>query len=294
MILVTGATGFIGRAVVTELLRTGHRVRCLVRNPDRAKDLAAAGCELVVGDVLDAASVRSAATGVRAIYHLTHTMTGQTATGSFAELDLQAVRNVRATGVDRVLYVSILGVDAGAADQLGRARWAVEEELRQVGHPTVVRVGTVIGRGGYGFETLAGAVSRSPVVILPGGREHRDQPIGLADLVRLLALALDDERTYGRTFEEGTPAALTYGEMADGIAAVLNKRRVTVGVPGWLLRPLAPFVERAQRMPPGTFAAVLEGLGKDMVCRPGSPSLHETLGVSVADFRQAVEAVLRA
>ena len=151
-ILVAGATGIIGRRLAPALARDGHRVRCLVRDPARAANLAAAGCELAVADLAaPGAELGDALEGVEVAYWLVHMMSERgyaegerAAAGAFA-------RAASAAGVDRLVYLGGLGDDPEASPHL-RSRHATAEALAAEGPPlTYFRAAMVIGAGSESF-----------------------------------------------------------------------------------------------------------------------------------------------
>ena len=154
-VLVAGSTGYIGRRLALRLAGSGNAVRCLARNPGRAKDLEAAGCEVLVGDVLDPESLRWPLSGVRVAYYLVHSM-GRGASGDFAESDLRAATNfaeaAAEVGVERIIYLGGLG--EGGSRHL-RSRHETARALGSTGiDVTYMRAAVVIGAGSESFQTI--------------------------------------------------------------------------------------------------------------------------------------------
>ena len=193
LILITGATGYVGGELLKALLAAGYPVRCLARRPEvlRAKGLS--GVEVVAGDVLDAASVRSAMAGVDTAYYLVHSMGS---TESFEEQDRTAAQNftdaARDAGVRRIIYLGGLGHSADKLSAHLRSRHEVGEVLRSTGVPVVeFRASVVIGSGSLSFEMIRALVERLPVMIAPRWVSVAAQPIAIADLLSYLLAALD-------------------------------------------------------------------------------------------------------
>src|SRR5512144_3143363 len=106
LVLLTGATGYVGGRLLPMLVEAGWRVRCLARQPERLSSRLPAEVEVVRGDLLDAASLSQALSGVEAAYYLVHSMG---ATGDFEEHDRLAADNfgaaARAAGVRHIIYL---------------------------------------------------------------------------------------------------------------------------------------------------------------------------------------------
>ena len=291
------ASGFVGRQLVGALLAEGRVVRCLVRNPARVPELAEAGCEIVQGDISDAAAVRRAMASVAAVYVSIHTLSPQPAGGAarFTDVEKSGLQNViaacRSCGVTRVVYVTSLGVSADASSEWLRERWHVEQSLVDGGiDATVVRPGHIVGVGGRGFDTMVGNARRR-VAITFGGALPRMRTIAIDDLVCYLVGVLDDPRTYGQRYDVGDDDVLSINQLIDGIAAILGRRRpIKAAVPMRLLGALAPFVERGTKLPAGAVTGFVDGMKVDAV---GDPvPIRAILPRPLLPFRAAVERAL--
>jgi NADH dehydrogenase len=151
MILVTGASGFVGRHVVRDLSAGGVRVRALVRSARGAAELEGAECELVRGDVTDPASLLAAARGVRTIVHLVAIVAGAPATFErvMAAGTGNLVEAARESGVRRIVLMSALGTGPGATVPYFRAKWAAEQAVASSGvDHAVLRPSFVFGTDG--------------------------------------------------------------------------------------------------------------------------------------------------
>ena len=203
LILVTCATGYVGGELLKALLAAGHRVRCLARRPEALP--AAAGAEVVRGDVLDSVSVRAAVAGVDTAYYLVHSMAS---TGSFEEEDRAAARAfgdaAREAGVRRIVYLGELGRSSQELSAHLRSRHEVGEILRSSGVPVIeFRASIVIGSGSLSFEMIRALVERLPVMIAPRWVSVLAQPIAISDLLDYLLAALDLAPGPGGAFEIG-------------------------------------------------------------------------------------------
>jgi uncharacterized protein YbjT (DUF2867 family) len=230
MILLTGATGYVGVRLLEKLLAAGRPVRCLARRPEA---LAGLGAEIAAGDALDPAAVRRAMEGVGTAYYLVHSMA---APGSFEETDRRAAgvfaAAAREAGVARIVYLGGLG---GAAPDLSphlRSRHEVGEILRSSGVPVLeFRASIVIGSGSLSFEMVRALVERLPVMIAPRWVAAPAQPIAIGDLVAYLLAALDCPLPESRIFEIGGADRVSYGGLMREYARQRGLRRLIVPVP---------------------------------------------------------------
>jgi uncharacterized protein YbjT (DUF2867 family) len=233
LILVTGATGYVGGLLLKALLAAGHRVRCLARRPEVLRAQAPDGAEVVAGDVLDAASVRAAMEGVHTAYYLVHSMGS---VGSFEEQDRAAAQifgeAARKSGVRRIVYLGALGSSSQKLSAHLRSRHEVGEILRSSGVPVIeFRASIVIGAGSLSFEMIRSLVERLPVMIAPRWVSAPAQPIASSDLVKYLLAALNLPPGGSRMFEIGGPDQVSYGGLMREYASQRGLKRLVISVP---------------------------------------------------------------
>src|SRR4051794_17724970 len=185
-VLVTGATGYVGSKLTSELLQRGHRVRTLSRRGAGAGDARR-------GDVLSGQGLPDALTGVGTAYYLVHSMGSG---GDFVAKDRQTAVNFAEAAanadVARVVYLGGLG--STDSEHL-RSRHEVAQLLRaRLGAKLVyVRAAMIIGPGSASYDILEHLVRRLPVMIVPRWLDTKTQPIALADIVTTLADLADAE-----------------------------------------------------------------------------------------------------
>ena len=275
-ILVLGASGFVGGYLTKRLLADGYRVRCLVRSPDKVREQADAGCEIVQGDILDLASVLRATRGVDAVYVAIHTLApqrGDSAKRGFMELEMTGlqhiVRGCRESGVRRIIYLTSLGISSASTDAWTAGRWNIQQYLLGTGlDVTVIQPGMIVGIGGQGFNmVLANARKRVAVVI--GNGRNKSRCIAIDDLTYYLTGVLQDERAYGQCYAVGSDDVLTADELIDVAANVLGCRHPRkIHVPLSLLRLAAPLLQALAKVPRGAISGVFDGLGADLIGNP--------------------------
>jgi uncharacterized protein YbjT (DUF2867 family) len=233
LILITGATGYVGGRLWKTLLAAGHRVRCLARRPESLRSAGMAGAEVVAGDVLDPGSLHAALAGVHTAYYLVHSMGSA---GSFEEEDRRAARNfaeaARDCGVSRIIYLGGLGESSPTLSPHLRSRHEVGEILRSSGLSVIeFRASVVIGSGSLSFEMIRALVERLPVMIAPRWVSIPAQPIAIQDLLEYLLAALDLPCEESRTFEIGGADQVSYGGLMSEYARQRGLKRLILPVP---------------------------------------------------------------
>jgi len=224
-VLVTGATGFVGRRLVPALVDAGHEVRAMTRHPDTYDGPG----EPVHGDVHDPASLTAALADVDVAYYLVHSLDDN----DFERKDAAAARAFGTAaadaGVRQLIYMGGLGADDQELSAHLRSRREVEGLLAQGGVPvTVLRSAIVVGAGGISWEITRQLIKNLPAMVVPRWATTRTQPIAVDDVIRYLVGVADHPDALGRVFEIGGPDQLTYVEMLQIAAEVDGKRALPV------------------------------------------------------------------
>jgi uncharacterized protein YbjT (DUF2867 family) len=224
-VLVTGATGFIGRRLVPELVDRGLTVRAMTRRPEAYDGPG----EAVGADVHDAASLTDALKGVDVAIYLVHSLDDP----DFERKDAEAARSfgraAAEAGVSQIVYMGGLGADGEDLSPHLRSRREVEGLLGEAGVPvTVLRAAIVVGAGGISWELTRQLVKNLPAMVVPRWVATMTQPIAVDDVIRYLAGVVGKQEAYGRVFEIGGADRLTYLEMLQVAAEVGGGRRVPI------------------------------------------------------------------
>jgi len=225
-ILVTGATGFIGRRLVRALVEAGHDVKAMTRHPETYDGPG----RPVRGDVGERASLTEPLEDVDVAYYLVHSLDNT----DFEKRDADAARMfakvAATTGVGQIVYLGGLGNEHnGALSAHLRSRREVEGLLGSTGIPvTVLRAAIVVGKGGVSWEMTRQLVKKLPAMVVPKWVGTRTQPIGIDDVVSYLVGVAGHEKALGQVYEIGGPEVLTYGEMLQQAAMVMNGRELPV------------------------------------------------------------------
>jgi len=280
-VLVTGGTGFIGHHVVHALRARNVGVRCLVRDPKRARRLSAWGAELVVGDVTDPTVLRAACIGASAVVHLVAIIKGSRA--DFERVMEHGTRNLVAAaegaGVGRFVLVSALGVDERTKDAVPyfTAKWEMERAVRSSSLQYVIfRPSFVFGEDGGVLPTFVRLARLAPVTPIVGSGEQRMQPIWVDDVAEYVTRAIDHPGAAGRVFEIGGPEAVTWNEFWARLKRTLGARRPSLHVPVGLLRAQASLTERLPGAPVTRDQLTMLELGDNVV---GDSSANDVFGL---------------
>jgi uncharacterized protein YbjT (DUF2867 family) len=266
VIAVAGATGYIGDLLARRLAGDGEEVVALARSPEKAEDLAAAGCEVRRADVLDPETLGPALEGVDVAYYLVHSM-GRGGDGDFAMRDQEGGRNFAAAaakaGVKRIVYLGGLG---SGSEHLN-SRHATAVTLRAGEVPVAYyRAAAVIGAGSESFLTVYYLVRRLPAMVTPKWTTVRTQPIAARDVVTDLAAAADLALPLDRELQIGGPDVTTYGGMIDELAAAMDHRKpLRVTVPVLTPRLSSLWVGLVTPVDVGVARPLIEGLSHETV-----------------------------
>lgn len=296
IILVTGATGYVGGRLVPELVARGYRVRVLVRARTPGEEARWPGAEVVVGDAADPAALLRAMQGVHAAYYLIHSLLlGSRNVGA---VEAMYARNFRqaaeAAGVGRIIYLGGLGDVRTRLSAHLQSRMYVSQELQRGTRVpvTVLRAAIIIGSGSASYEIIHHLVKRLPFTLLPRWTRTRCQPIGIRDVIRYLVGVLEKPETAGGSFDIGGTDVLTYEDMMRRLAGILGRRRLFLPTMVDSVRLYAYVAGLLTPVPAPIVRSLMEGLRNDVVCE--DDRIRAILPFQPLSYRDAiVEAMSR-
>ena len=267
-VLVTGATGYVGGRLVPLLLERGYRVRVLARDRDRLGGRSWLDrVDLMLGDVLDSATLPAALDGVDAAYYLVHSMGSH---GNFGRRDLRAARNFAEAaadqGVDHIIYLGGLGKLGTELSEHLRSRQETGAALREAGVPvTEFRASILVGSGSVSFEMIRSLTERLPVMICPRWVYTRTQPIAIDDALTYLVAALETPESHGQIIEIGGRDVLTYREMMLTYARLRGLKRFIIPVPLLTPRLSSYWVHLVTPIPSTIAQPLIKGLSVEVI-----------------------------
>ncbi len=233
VILLTGATGYVGGRLRAALEAEGDSLRCMARRPENLRSRVSSSTEVVAGDVLDPDSLQDALSGTKVAYYLVHSMGSK---ADFEERDRRAATNfataARAAGLRRIIYLGGLAEPGSDLSAHLRSRHEVGEILRTSGCQVIeLRASIVIGAGSLSFELVRSLVERLPVMITPKWTTVEAQPIAVEDLIDYLMACRRLEGTENRIYEIGGADRVSYEGLMREYARQRGLRRFMLRVP---------------------------------------------------------------
>lgn len=297
LILVTGATGYVGGRLVPRLLELGYRVRALARDPARLQGRPWSNqIEIVQGDALRAETLPPAMAGVDVAYYMIHSMQKTADKSPFHERDLLAARNfgraAAEAGVRRIIYLGGLGDPDSDLSRHLRSRQETGEALGEFGVPvTEFRCGIVVGSGSASFEMIRYLTERLPIMVCPKWVYTRVQPIGIRNVLDYLVAALDVPESEGKVIEIGGADVLTYAEMMLQYAEARGLRRWLIPVPVLTPRLSTYWVHWVSPIPKEIAYPLIESMRNEVVVRDDTAK-RLFPNIQLLTYRMAVERAL--
>lgn len=293
MIVMTGATGFVGSNLVKELVKEGLQIRCIVRKTSKVDVLKGLDVELVYGDVTDKDSLLSAVEGADKAISLVGIL-AEKGTASFRAIHVMGVKNLlnacKEKGVKDFIHVSALGTRKDARSIYHQTKWEAEEAIKESTlNNTIFRPSVIFGKEDKFVNLFANFIRFLPVVSVPGSGKNLMQPVYIKDLVKALVMAVKDSKYSSEAYEIAGPEKLTFDEIIDTICKVLDKRRIKLHMPIPLLRPGALLMETFLPTPLITRDQLIM-LKEDNVTQKNA--LKEVFNVEPTRFEEGIKSFL--
>lgn len=285
-ILLTGATGYIGKRLLPELIEQKHDITCIVRDADRFHAAAATdSITTIEADFLKETPQLGQEFDVA--FYLIHSMS---ASSEFADLELTAAKSFRKaiemSGVKQVIYLSGMANEDELSLHLA-SRLAVEEELKSDAYAlTTLRAGIIIGSGSASFEIIRDLVDKLPIMVTPRWLQTRCQPIGIKDVLKMMHRSMLNPDVYDQHFDVGGPDVLTYKEMLLGYARAMGLRRIIITIPIMTPRLSSYWLYFITSTSYKLAVALVDSMKVEVVCK--DQRINQLLNVNPATYEQAV------
>jgi NADH dehydrogenase len=284
MLLLTGATGLVGSALLRRLVAEEQPVRCLVRDP-RQLGAQRVRVQIALGDLTDPPSFRNAMRGVHTVVHLAASTRDQPR-GSIEELTAMAtwrmVDAAQRVGVEHFVYFSVLGASEHHKSRLFRAKAIAERAVREADLRSTVIAPSLVYAPGDRWLTLVERLARLPVLPIPGRGRALCQPIWAEDVADCLAAVLrsgERRAVAHRRYELAGPQTLMYDEIVRTILRSLHRQRPLLHIPKPIASRALHALERAMDANAPATCDEVELLQANMVAKHG-PADAQALGVT--------------
>jgi uncharacterized protein YbjT (DUF2867 family) len=292
-ILLTGATGYIGKRLLPLLVSKGYNVTCLVRDKNRFSPPPSITrfVQVVEGDLLNPESLSAFPADIDGAYYLVHSMSAST---GYADMEKESAINFRdamnARSVKHIIYLGGIVNEEKLSDHLA-SRLAVENELSKGKyHFTALRAGIIIGSGSASYEIIRDLVEKLPVMVAPRWLNTRCQPIAVSDVLKFLSLTMFKEETFNQNFDIGGPEILTYREMLLGYAGVRRVKRYIYTVPLMTPRLSSYWLYFITSTSYKLAISLVDSMKVEVVCRDNS--LAGILNLSTIGYAESVKMTL--
>jgi len=288
-ILLTGATGYIGKRLLPVLVENGHEVICCVRDISRFNPPSSLKpkIKIIQIDLLDKDSLNKIPLDIDAAYYLVHSMS---ASSNYKSLEQQSAINFKNalnnTAAQHVIYLSGITNEIELSEHL-ESRKIVEVELSAGNYSlTTLRAGIIIGSGSASFEIIRDLVEKLPIMVAPKWLNTKCQPIGIADVIKILSKTLLNKATYNQNFDIGGPDILTYRAMLLEFANVRKLKRHIYTVPVMTPKLSSYWLYFVTSTSYKLAVALVHSMKVEVICRTNN--LNKILNITPISYHKAL------
>lgn len=293
-ILLTGATGYIGKRLLPILVGQGHDIICCVRDKNRfyCPEEFRRNVTVIEVDFLEIETLNKIPTDIDAAYYLIHSMSGSD--NNYDELEKISAENfvysIDKTNAKQVIYLSGIVNDKSLSKHLS-SRKKVEDVLNNGNFAmTTLRAGIIVGSGSASFEIIRDLVNKLPVMITPKWLNTKCQPIAITDVLEFLSKSLLNPVSYGKSFDIGGPDILTYKEMLLGFAKAKKLKRWIYTIPIMTPKLSSYWLYFVTSTSYKLASALVSSMKVEVICRDNK--INDLLGVKPMSYEKALSRAL--
>ncbi len=293
-ILLTGATGYIGKRLLPVLVENGYKVVCCVRDKKRFNPPVSlrSDLEVIELDLLKKDSLQNIPKDIDGAYYLVHSMSSSK---DYEELEKESARNFRKTlektQVKHVVYLSGIVNESTLSKHLS-SRKNVEDELAKGSYNlTTLRAGIIIGSGSASFEIIRDLVEKLPLMVTPVWLKTKCQPISVSDVITFLVNTMFNEKGYNKDFDIGGPDILSYKEMLLEFARVRDLKRRIYVVPVMTPKLSSYWLYFVTSTSYNLANALVNSMKVEVICRDNEWA--ETLGIKPMNYQDSLNRAFR-
>lgn len=292
-ILLTGATGYIGKRLLPLLVAEGHDIVCCVRDKNRfyVPEELKKNVDIIEVDFLEEDTLDHIPTDIEVAYYLIHSMSSSADYENLEQISAKNfVAKINRTNTKQVIYLSGIVNDDSLSKHLS-SRKNVEDILNSGTFSlTTLRAGIIVGSGSASFEIIRDLVNKLPIMITPKWLNTRCQPIAINDVLELLLKSLLNPVTYNQSFDIGGPDILTYKEMLLAFAKAKNLKRWIFTVPVMTPKLSSYWLYFVTSTSYKLASALVSSMKVEVVCR--DTKINELLQVQPMTYERALSRAL--
>jgi len=288
-ILLTGASGYIGKRLLPVLVENGHEVICGVRDLNRFSppEHLMTKIEIIQMDLLDSTTLENIPHNIDGAFYLVHSMSSST---DYQTLEQESAVNFRnalnKTQVKHVVYLSGIVNEKELSKHL-TSRKNVEAELGKGNyHLTTLRAGIIVGSGSASFEIMRDLVEKLPIMVTPKWLNTKCQPIGIVDVITILSKTILNPKTYDKDFDIGGPDVLTYKEMLLEFGRMRNLKRYIYTIPVMTPKLSSYWLYFVTSTSYKLAVALVNSMKIEVVCR--DQAINEILDIQPMNYETAL------
>ena len=289
-ILLTGATGYIGKRLLPILIKEGHHVVCCVRDASRFHPPISLikNISIIEIDLLISSSLNKVPDDIDIAYYLVHSMSYSE---NYSLLEKKSAVNFRKkisnTSAIQVIYLSGIVNERNLSKHL-LSRKNVENELGKGDYNlTCLRAGIIIGSGSASFEIMRDLVEKLPIMVAPKWLKTKCQPIGISDVQRFLIKSIMRKETFNRNFDIGCDDILSYKEMLFRFAEIRNLNRIIITIPIMTPRLSSYWLYFVTSTTYKLASSLVDSMSIEIICR--NNEINSILGINPISYKEAVE-----
>uniref|UniRef100_UPI0030C7C76C NAD(P)H-binding protein n=1 Tax=Yeosuana marina TaxID=1565536 RepID=UPI0030C7C76C len=290
-ILVTGATGYIGKRIIPLLVNEGHDVVCAVRDTLRADKsyFEEKHIDIVEADFLNPETLTTIPKDIDVVYYLIHSMSNTSK--DFESLEEQCAINfktyIETTQVKQVIYLSGITNDEKLSKHL-RSRKNVENALASKHYAlTTFKAGIIVGSGSSSFEIIRDLVEKLPVMIAPKWLNTKSQPLAVRDVLTYLSKAKEKQELYNQSYDIFGPEILTYKDMLLQFASIRKLKRHIITVPVMTPKLSSYWLYFVTSTSYKLASTLVDSMGVEIIGKPSN--INDIIGITPITYKEAVE-----
>ena len=288
-ILLTGATGYIGKRLLPVLVKNGHYIYCCVRDKKRFQipESMKNSCSIIEIDLTEPSTLEQIPSDIDIAFYLVHSMANES---NYSKIELNCAENfkekINKTKINQVIYLSGMINDNNLSEHL-QSRKNVETELSKGAyHFTCLRAGIIVGSGSASFEIIRDLVEKLPFMITPKWLLTKCQPIGISDVIKILDKCVSNEKVYDKNFDIGCGDILTYKEMLLQFAEVRKLKRTIWTVPVMTPRLSSYWLYFVTSTSFKLATSLVQSMKVEVICR--DTRINNILGIEPISYKDSI------